>query len=547
MQINVTLTDPVTLATAFALLALLAVQGWFIVRNKTLSPGRKTLRAALNALMWLVVAGYVLKISWPVDRPITHALLVGDDVPAAYARTVQDSLRIRERFTTQTFKNSHDSVTLVGQGFPTETLTQLSQSVVRWVPYDAPNQLKQLRWKGVVRQGEMQWITGKIRSNSKQRLRIQYGNQTLDSLMLSPGGNTVALQFPVFGRGRLQTELRLGNQPLDTVRFYSRPATPLFIQFVLDNPDFESKTLADWLGKQGHSVEVSTTLATNVRSRVDINRSPKATGRKPDVVITDPINAANTLVRNAVAGGKAVLFINLSSLPTDITRINRALKTRWQVRKISDQETVPAGSGLTAHPYRFANALNQFAVPAYPVAAQQVTGRVGVSLLNETFPLALSGDSLAYGRIWYGILARLQPAEKNNLVVDAPVFSGLLSSVYVNNSVIKNAVLRVGADTSRLTQSPLNQQSAVGTLFAKQAGWQPIQDSLAFYVDNLTDGSSVANRQVISRFMVAHSTYQSAPTGPARQRREAAGAPGWVWLTLFVVCLTALWIEPKIT
>lgn len=547
MQINANLTDPLTIAIAFALLALLVVQGWFIVRSKTLSPSRKTLRAALNALLWLVVASYALKISWPVDGPTTHALLVGNDVPAVYARSVQDSLHIPNQFTTQTFKNSYDSVTLVGQGFATQMLTQLSGSVVRWVPYDAPNQLQQLRWKGVVRQGEVQRITGRIRSNSNQQLRIQYGNQTLDSLMLSPGSNTFALQFPVFGRGRLQTELRLGSQPLDTVRFYSRPTTPLFIRFVLDNPDFESKTLAEWLGKQGHSVEVLTTLATNVRSRVDINRSPIVTGRKPDVVITDPVNTANTLVRNAVSSGKAVLFINLSSPPTDITRINRALKTSWQIRKISDQETIPAGNGLTAHPYRFAAALNQFSVPGYPVSAQQVSARVGVSLLNETFPLALSGDSVAYGRIWYGILARLQPAEKNNLVVDAPVFSGLPTPVYVNNSVVKNAVLRVGTDTARLTQSPLNQQSAVGTLLTKKTGWQPIQDSLAFYVDNLTDGSSVAAREVVSRFMAAHSTYQSTRTGAARQHREAAGVPGWVWLTLFLSCLTALWIEQKIT
>lgn len=534
-------TDPITWGIALGLLALLVMPSWLIVRSKTLPPGRKMLRAALNGLLWLVLVGYVLQISWMVDRPTTHALLVGGDVPSAYARIVQDSLRIRDRFTAQAFKSTYDSVTLVGQDFPTETLTRLSRSVSRWIPYDPPGQLQELRWKGVVRQGEMQRVTGKIQSSKRQLLSIRYGHQTLGSVMLAPGSHDFTLQFPVFGRGRTQTELLLGRQPLDTLRFYGRPTAPLLVQFVLDNPDFESKTLADWLGKQGHSVQVSTTLATNVRNRVDINNAKKAAGRKPDVVVTDPANATNPIVRRAVADGKAVLFVNLSRPAADVTAINRALGTRWQVRKVSNQETVPAGNGLTAYPYRFTNALNQFAVPGYPVAVQQGAGRVGVSLLNETFPLALRGDSVAYSQIWYAIMSRLQPTEKNNVLVDAPVFSGLPNRVYVNNPVVGSAVLRT--DTVRLTPSPLNRQSAAGNLLTKQTGWQPVGDSLAVYVEHPASTNPIAARQVVSQFMLAHSTYQTPKTGTNRQQNETL--PGWAWLALFLTCLTALWVEPK--
>ncbi len=539
MQINANLTDPFTIATAVALLALLAVQSVLILRNKTLSPGRKLLRAALNGLLWLVLAGYVLQISWSVDRPATHALLVGGEVPAVYARTVQDSLRIPERFAA---KNTYDSVTLVGQDFPVETLTQLSRSVVRGVPYHQPDRIQELRWKAIVRQGEGQRVTGHIRSSGKQVLRIRYGNQTLDSLMLRQGENTFALQFPVFGRGRIQTELVLGKQPLDTVRFFSRPTTPLRVLFVLNNPDFESKTLAEWLGKQGHSVQLTTTLAKNVRSRTVINSSPTNTGKKPDLIITDPANATDAIVRNAVAGGQAVLFINLSNPPADVAAINRALRTRWQVRRVSNQEAIPVGNGLTALPYQFGDALNQLAVSGYPVATQQGAGQVGVSLLNETFPLALSGDSVAYNRIWYAIMARLRPAQTNNVLLDAPIFSGLSNQVYVNNLVGSNTVVRMGTDTVRLRNAPLNRQSAIGTVRATREGWQPVQDSLAVYVERTT-GNPVAARQVVNRFLLAHSKYQVV--GERTDHQTSEEIPGWVWLTLFLVCLTALWIEPK--
>ncbi|MDB5242420.1 MAG: hypothetical protein JWP57_3045 [Spirosoma sp.] len=545
----INLTDPFTIAIAMVLLVLLLVQVGLILRNKTLTLGRKSLRAALNVFLWLALVGYILQISWPVNRPATHALLAGDDVPATYVRMLQDSLRIQERFTTGTFKPNPDSITLVGQDFPVELLTRLSQSTVRWIPYDQSGRIYNLRWKGVVRQGEMQHITGHIQSPDRRLLRVQFGHQTLDSLMLKPGSNPITLQFPAFGRGRIQTELVLGEEVIDTVRFYTRPTAPLQVRFVLDNPDFESKTLAEWLGKQGHSVQVLTTLAKNVQSTTGINRTSVEKGKNPHLVITDPTNANNPFVRRAIAEGKAVLFINLSNPLADVAAINRALGTRWQVMRYTNQESVPAGNGMTAHPYRFAHSLNQFAVAGYPVAMQQIAGRVGLSLLNETFSLALSGDTTAYSRIWYAVMAQLQPAEKNNVLVDAPVYSRLPNNVFVNNPVVNLPFLRVGTDTVRMVRSPLNLQSSAGALLTKLTGWQPVQDSLAIWVELIKKGNPAADRQVVSQFMRAHANYESIRTATSSQTRQESPnevLPNWAWLTIFLICLTALWVEPKI-
>jgi hypothetical protein len=544
-------TDPITWGIALGLLILLSVQLWFVVNNQTLSSSRKLVRSVLNSLLWLVLVGYLLQISWTIDRPATHVLLVGEEVPAAYARTVQDSLHIRERLTAPSLKTAYDSVTLVGQDFPIETLARLSQSVVRWIPYTEPGQFQELRWKGIVRQGELQRVSGRIQSPGRQLLRLQYGNRTLDSLVVRSGTNNVKLQFPAFGLGRTQVEVILGKETLDTLRFFGRPTTPLRVQFVLDNPDFESKTLADWLGKQGHSVQLSTTLAKNVRSSVGINTSSKGASKKPELVVTDPANAASSVVRTAIADGKAVLFINLSTPSTDIAVINRALKTRWQIKRISTQETVPMGSNLTAHPFQFGPTSNQFAVAGYPIAIQQTAGRVGVSLLNETFPLVLSGDSITYSRIWQAVLAKLQPATKNNVLIDAPVFSSIPTDIRVNNPAIYAPLLGIGADTVRLTPSALNTQSAMGRLLTPKAGWQAVQDSLAVYVEPATVQSSLAARQVVAQFMRAHSTYEMLKnqTGKSSSGREAQSetVPNWAWLTLFLICLTVLWVEPKIS
>jgi hypothetical protein len=542
MRTTVNWSTPLTWFLTAALFVLLLVQVWFIVRNQSLTPARKWVRLGLNGLLWLLLAGYFANIHWSIDRPATHVLLVGDDVPPAVARKLADSLHIRERFSSRSLNAVYDSVTLVGQDFPTETLTDLSQSVLQWVPYNQPDQLRTIRWKGLVRQGEMQRVTARIQSTQKQWLRLRFGRQTVDSVSLREGDNTVALQFPAFARGRSQVTIALGNTAPDTLHYFVRPTQPLTIQFVLNSPDFESKTLANWLGKQGHTITVSATLSTNIRSNLRINKGGK---QAPDLYITEPVNASNATIRKAVADGKSVLFINLTNPEVDCRTVNQSVGSRFQVRKTTNEALIPVSSGLNALPYRFAESLNQRMVTGYPVAVQRGSGRVGVSLLSETFPLALSGDSVAYNRIWTAVLARLSPPDQNSIQADAPIFSRLPQEIMVTSPLPNRpATLQIGSDTVRLMQSPLNEGAETGRAFLPKAGWQPTQDSLALYVDSLRADNPLAKRAEVNQFILAHARHQSVDKLP--DRLTTAQVPDWVWLLLLIGCFTALWVEPKL-
>ena len=548
MQPTINWTSPISWFIALALVILFVVQLGFIVRNKSISRSRKWIRAGLNGFLWLLVLAYFLHVHWPMSRPATHALLIGDEVPTAFARQVSDSLTIQERFTSRNFKADYDSVTLVGQQFPVETLTQLSQTALQWIPYNQPDRVQRIQWKGIVRQGERQSVTGVIQSSNVQMLRLQYGNKTLDSATLHKGTNSFALHFPAFVRGRSQAELTLeqsaslARTSLDTLRFFTRSTKPLTIQFLLNSPDFESKTLADWLGKQGHTVTISATLSKDINSQVRINKS--ASNAAPDLLITEPANAANVSLRKAVADGKAVLFINLTEPEADCRTINQALDSRWQVRKTTNEPLVAVSNGLNALPYRFIETPNQFAIASgYPIAVQRTTGRVGISLLSETYPLALSGDSLTYNRIWTATLARLSASMQNTVQVNAPIYSGIQQAILVNNPTSRLPRLRVGSDTLRLTYSPINDRSAGATSLFSQPGWQTVQDTLALYVNPRLPTDPVADRRVISRFMLAHAQWSTSLNG---DRITLEQVPDWVWLVLFIACLTALWVEPKV-
>ena len=535
-----------TISLYIALALLLTVQIALLVRSKSLSPSRKAVRAGLNALLLLLMVAYVWQPEWRIERPSKQALLVGRDVPNALARQVQDSLALPDRFTATNLKPTFDSITLLGQDFPRETLAKLSRATLTWIPYNAPDRVRDVHWKAVVRQGELQQIVGRVNSSEKQTLAVRYGNRTLDSTQLTEGEHTFSLQFPAFAQGRTRAELTLGKTVVDTLHFFGTALKPLTIQFLLGTPDFESKTLADWLGRHGHTVQLTAGISKNVSRELRINADKAITN--PDLLITEPDNANSTAVRNAVRSGRAVLFINLSNAETNVRSISRATGSGWSVRRTTNAPTVPLASNLTALPYRFVDAPNQVSVTGYPVAVQRIAsasaaGRVGVSLMGETFPLALSGDSLTYGSIWSAVLARLYPSAANSLRADAPLISGFREEVQLTRAASRPGTLVAGTDTLALVPSPLNSHSGLGILLPTQPGWQPTADTLALYVsDALTEPT--AQRETVRQFVLAHAQYGVARDNVAPASRETV--PGWLWLTLFLLVLTALWVEPKL-
>lgn len=105
--------------------------------------------------------------------------------------------------------------------------------------------------------------------------------------------------------------------------------------------------------------------------------------------------------------------------------------------------------------------------------------------------------------------------------------------------------LRIGPDTVALRSSPLNEHTATIPYLFGQAGWLALGDSTEVFVADSTSAGFLARRindyiraQRAARFWTDKSINKP-------QRREKVN--DWVWLALFVLSCTALWIEPKLT
>ncbi|WP_037328202.1 hypothetical protein [Runella zeae] len=535
-----------------ALVVLLAVQVGLIWRQKNVPKFRFWLRIGLNGLLWLVLVGWVANPQWTIRSNTNRVLVVGEKLPQTVIQKNKDSLQITETFPQKDFAkrlaqdpnfSKHlGEIYLLGQSFDGELVSQLSHNDWKWLPFFAKDSLQTIKWRGILRKNEFQEVAGALELSEAAVLKIVYGQQVLDSVVLEKGFQKFRLRFPAFAIGRTHTQLLLNNQLLKNIAFYTRKPSPLSVYFILQSPDFESKTLAEWLGKKnGSRVEVLTTVAKNTQSTIAINNAANQKTFVPDIVITDPSNASHSLVKKNISEGRSVLFYSLTQPESELKGINQMLGTQWSVRKISNAELLPLEKGMTVLPFELVKRMNQKKVEGFPIAVQKAVGRVGVSLLNETFPLKLSGDTLTYEKIWAGVFQQLAPALKGNIAMEAPIWKDTKASFVLNQW--NQPSVSLANDTAQVNPSNVNPQTATLSYVFRDTGWQPFQDSLQIYVE--TENEGLGKTKQITELLEAHKVSKLSSSKNTHQDLRAQW-PDWAWAVLIVLCLSMLWIEPKI-
>ncbi len=537
MTLNFTLYDWLL---AVALVILLAIQLLALWKKKV-----SKIKIGLNLLLWLSVCMLVINPSWNQSVDTSKVLVYSDGISTETIEKAKDSLKISKVFSQKEFdrkvKENADfasklgKIYFFGQDASPEILSKIGQNNIAWIPFFKIDEIQDIRWNAITRKGEMQEITGKIELSASKTIKIKFGNQVLDSLKLPKGFSSFSLKTPTFSIGRTSLSLELDQEKLQTINFCGIKKLAQNILFVLSNPDFESKTLADWLGKGGNKVEIRTTIAKNTLNSVSINKTEKIFS--PDIIITDPSNAGNSLVKKAFSEGKSILFINLENPELDTKTINQNLGTKWKLKRTSTQENRPISQELTAQPYEFESNVLQKSVFDYPIAIQKKIGKVGISLLNETFPIMLSGDSLTYARIWQSTFQVLNPDFDNNIEVEAPIFQDIKEEILLNSTSWQSQ-LSIEDDTVKTTQSAINPTTSRAIYTFRKTGWQPFQDSLDVYVD--------VNQSVFAKANLLKQYLKSDVISAGSEQKLRVFLPEWAWFMLILLILAGLWVEAKV-
>jgi len=535
--LNFTLYDWLLAIGLIILLAIQVVSLWKKKASKT--------KTGLNLLLWLSVFMLVINPSWNKSVNTSKILVYSDEISNETIQKTKDSLKIGEVFSQKEFNRRVNENTyfasklgkiyFLGQDASPEILSKIGQHFISWIPYFKTDEIQDIRWKSITRKGEMQEVAGKIELSEPKTIKVKFGSQVLDSLKLPKGFLSFSLNFPTFSIGRTSLNLELDQKSLQTIEFYSIKSQLKNILFILSNPDFESKILADWLGKIGNKVEIQATITKNTLNNVSINKTDKTFS--PDIIITDPSNAGNSIVKKAFSEGKSVLFINFENPDLAAKSINQNLGTKWKLKRTSTQENRPISQEITAYPYEFEPNILQKCVSDYPIAIQKKTGKVGISLLNETFPLMLSGDSLTYARIWQSAFQALNPSFDNNIEINAPIFQDVKKEILLNSSNWQSK-LDIENDTIKTSQSAINPASSRTTYTFRKTGWQPFQDSLEVYVE--AKQSSLAKASLLKPYL------KSNEISAGSEQKLQANLPEWAWFLIILLILAGLWVEAKV-
>ncbi len=515
---------------------LLATQLYWILGQKNLK--RKYVKLVLNILLWLSI---VILIFPPTTNNNENLVKIGikdEIVSADFEKKIKDSLGLKIVVSTSKFEKEYadknQEIKLIGQSFDPEFLSLISDSKVEFFPEFHQNEIQNLNWRAVVYQNETQEINGFIDLEKSGTIKLKYGSQILDSLKLEKGKQHFNLSFPSFSIGKTNVSLNFEEEPISEIKYYSRLSPKLKILVLAENPDFETKMISEWLGKNGHTVDVETIITKNTQNKTNINQNKAA---NYNIVFTTPARASNPVCNKTLKAGGGVFVYNLTE--NDLTTVNKSFSENFGIQRISQETEAKLPNDLIGIPFGFKENKNHQKFNKWPISVSNK--RVGITLISETYPLLLSGDSITYRKIWGSVLQFLQPVQKNNIEIEAPIVRDLWTKIRYNNFDNSTEIFKTKNDTIFTKISPINSNTRMGKYVFRQTDWQKINDSLEVFVE----GSSVPYLSFKQTKSIINS-YDSRMTEDTYQSNYSIEIlPDWLTLLLCIILFIAVWLEAK--
>jgi hypothetical protein len=178
------------------------------------------------------------------------------------------------------------------------------------------------------------------------------------------------------------------------------------------------------------------------------------------------------------------------------------------------------------------------------------SGKVGYQLLQETYRLALEGDSVAYSSLWSDLLEKTSRTRGQNFFIQIenpfPIFE---------NDPIDFSIISSGSSPIVIKDSveiPLIEDVIVddvwhGRLWDGKPGWHSLtirEDSTAlnYYISEKGAWPSLveANNQV-------YTSLKSTSTPLEKKLQQTSQpVPPWIFYVTFLLCAGFLWLAPKL-
>lgn len=520
-----------------AVILILGVQLFWILKAE-LSSYRKAIKIGFNALFSLVLLGYLLQPIWTSSKPEEAVLIHSSTSTKEKVRFWKDSLSVKKSVDVNKYQGDGNPIYLFGSDFSEAELLKLGNKDFQWISDVEYGSMNFLDWMGILREGELQTVKGRLESTDSLRIVLSQQGEILAETNAKPGIVSFTLEFPAKVLGRNELDLMVNDSLYGSIKFFTRSAKPIQYSLQFAFPDAEIRVLSQYLINSGEKV--------NEQIDVSKNSTILSGSSEPDslqflIIDTDQLTKKTT--QEAIEDGTSVLVINLNDVVSDIDEINKVLGTSFKTKRSTTEERREIEVDLEAEPYEFEPVIAQKLLFENGFAMQQVgNAKVGVSLLGKTFPIKLAGDSLHYQAIWKKILGAMIPQESGSVELKQPVFAGMRTELQVNQQEFTEGFISVESDSVFLQPSLVNPFTKSGEFINWDSGWISISDSLEYYTYAANEWEGVRASKLKADFLKAHSKRDVSSEDFTSQKKVS----DWIWLGLFLLILTFIWLEPKI-
>lgn len=450
-----------------------------------------------------------------------------------------------------------------------------------------------VRWPAETVLGVPWSVSGRFSSGASGTLSLIGPDGSVDSLSLD-NQQRFTLQSTPKDAGRLEYtlcyEAEGEGHSFTEVIGLSVVQPPLFSVLILESaPGFETRYLRTWLGEQGNSVAVRSQVSQD-RFRTDVVNMPSTVNpgnitpellAQFDVLITDSkslegisARARANILRSVREEGLGLLidpaaaFTEASSWNRDEQRFFGGFNIRpthttaatispqWDNKPGSISYPLPTTSFSMSPPESASVLISDESASPVVGSLQKGSGKVGVSLLTETYRWIIQGRTGMYASLWTRILSGLARPDTGDAWMwsrEAPqhVHQPLairLTTPLPNPTV---TILQEERDSfaSPLLQNPFIRSQWATTFWAEEAGWHGLAssaDTTWMYVYPDTAWTSVQHyTRTLSTLkhkqQRPYSTQANSPTISVRHRPISL-LPFYL---VFLGSCVFLWVEHK--
>ncbi|WP_439489794.1 hypothetical protein [Algoriphagus sp.] len=499
---------------------------------------RKTVKISLNALFVLVLITYLVQPVWKSNQPAEAVVVHSASISKEKLRYWKDSLGIKKTETIADYNRHGNPVYLLGTDFTQADLLKFTAKEVRWIADSEYGSISFLEWKGILREGELQIVNGKMETQDSLKIILSQQGEILAETVTDVNSGAFRVRFPAKILGRNEVGLLVNDSLIGNVNFFVQAAEPIQYSLQFAFPDAEVRMLKQHLLNSGEQVNEQIDV-----SKKSFIRSGGSESDSLQFLIIDPSQLVKKSTQDAVDNGASVLVINLYEAENDIPAINKAFGTNFKTKRITTEESRELEEGLEVLPYVIENTIAQKSSFDQAFAVQQTgNAKVGVSLMGKTFPIKLAGDSLRYQEIWQEILGAMFPQKSGSVEIKQPAFAGMQAEIWINHEEFEEDFIRIDSDSVFLQPSLVNPFSKKGKFVNLDSGWVSVADSLAFYSYDADAWPSLRAEKLRADFLKSHAKEEALS--------NIFPSPGkvsdWVWFGMFVVILTMIWLEPKV-